>query len=275
MCIFQQPRWKRASHLYYICEHIDVTKKNFLVIWSIQNTMGCLVRQKVSHCWLIPWFPVSGTLACVVSPLERQKASRTKHRLPDFSFKPPPLPTLFSLLSLLPLSKDHYSPFCQRLGAIQDFSLSHTTSNSNYCQLDLQNIPRFLLFSHFHCTTQLGSQTQFHCVLAGGVPPHQQILRHQQCVNSIMTLSRDSIRFHRLRAQSYKIAPSAHILQMPDASPGYVHFWTTGPQIGDSNDPLQFRMPITSPGRHLYFWMTGYKSEVPTTPSLGLIDLLE
>lgn len=29
----------------------------------------------------------------------------------------------------------------------------------------------------------------------------------------------------------------------------------------------QFHTPVASPDRYLYFWPTGYKSEVPTTPS--------
>ena len=55
----------------------------------------------------------------------------------------------------------------------------------------------------------------------------------------------DSIRSHSLRPQSCKTA-------LP---------------------PLQ--MPITSPGCHLCFWPTGYRPEVPTTPFLGSINLLE
>ena len=58
-------------------------------------------------------------------------------------------------------------------------------------------------------------------------------------------LSRDSIMCHRLSVQSYKSWPR----------------------------PLQ--MLVTSPGCHLCFWPTGYKSEVPKTPSSGLINLLE
>ena len=34
-------------------------------------------------------------------------------------------------------------------------------------------------------------------------------------------------------------------------------------------------MPIASPRYYLYLWQTGYKSEVPMTPSLDLINLLE
>lgn len=46
-------------------------------------------------------------------------------------------------------------------------------------------------------------------------------------------------------------------------------------QTGASHDPLQFQMPITSPGCCLYFWPTGYKPEGPTTRSLCSINLLE
>ena len=35
------------------------------------------------------------------------------------------------------------------------------------------------------------------------------------------------------------------------------------------------QMPVTSPGCYLCFWPTGYKSEVPMTPSLDSINLLE
>ena len=58
-------------------------------------------------------------------------------------------------------------------------------------------------------------------------------------------LSGYSVRFHRLRAQSYKTAPPS-------------------PQ-----------MPISGTGCYQYFWPTSYKSEVPTTPSLSCINLLE
>ena len=34
-------------------------------------------------------------------------------------------------------------------------------------------------------------------------------------------------------------------------------------------------MPVTSPGCYLYFWPTGYKSELPTSPFLGSINLPE
>ena len=46
-------------------------------------------------------------------------------------------------------------------------------------------------------------------------------------------------------------------------------------KTGGLNNPLQLRLPIRSPGCHLHFWPTGSKSEVPTTPSLGSINLLE
>ena len=67
---------------------------------------------------------------------------------------------------------------------------------------------------------------------------HQQtILGHQKCVSKNSTwfchyLLRDSIRFHRLRVQSYKITTSLHThihtLQTPVANPGcYSCFWPT------------------------------------------------
>ena len=37
----------------------------------------------------------------------------------------------------------------------------------------------------------------------------------------------------------------------------------------------ELQMSVTRPGYHLYFWQTGYRSQVPTTASLDLIDLLE
>ena len=55
----------------------------------------------------------------------------------------------------------------------------------------------------------------------------------------------DSIRIHRSRAQSHKTLP-----------------------------PL-IKMPVTSTGYHPYFWPMGYRLEVPKTPSLVLINLLE
>ena len=53
---------------------------------------------------------------------------------------------------------------------------------------------------------------------------------------------------HRLKAQAYR---------------------TVGPH------PDLFQMPITSSSCHLCFSLIGYKLVVPTTPSLGLINLLE
>ena len=52
-------------------------------------------------------------------------------------------------------------------------------------------------------------------------------------------------------------------------------FLTHRLQIGGSSDPLQLRMLIASPGYYLYFWLIGCKSQVPMTPSLGSIKLLE
>ena len=55
----------------------------------------------------------------------------------------------------------------------------------------------------------------------------------------------DGIRFHRLRAECQQALP------------------------------VPFQTPITSPGYHLCYWLTGYKPGLPMTPSLGLINLLE
>ena len=46
-------------------------------------------------------------------------------------------------------------------------------------------------------------------------------------------------------------------------------------QMGSSSDSPHLRTPIANPSCHLYFWPTGYKSEVPTTSFLGSINLLE
>ena len=80
---------------------------------------------------------------------------------------------------------------------------------------------------------------------------HRAVLIYQQgvleCI-SIQTLStRDSIQACRLRPQSFKL----------------------------NSHPQTPQIPVKSPGCHLYFWPTGYKSEVPATPSLCLINLLE
>ena len=56
----------------------------------------------------------------------------------------------------------------------------------------------------------------------------------------------DSVRSHKLRAQSYKTGPAP---------------------------PLQ--IPVTSSGCYLCFWSTGYRLEVPMIPSLDWINLLE
>ena len=55
------------------------------------------------------------------------------------------------------------------------------------------------------------------------------------------------IRSHRLRAQSHETATYYPLLQMS----------------------------IESPGCYLCFWLTGYKSEIPKNPFLGLINFLE
>ena len=81
----------------------------------------------------------------------------------------------------------------------------------------------------------------------GGSPTHttSKILDTSwMCYNTTQfwhCLSRDSIRFHRLSVQVYKISPS----------------------------PLQ--MPAARPGCYLYSWLTSCKLEVPTISTLGLI----
>ena len=47
-------------------------------------------------------------------------------------------------------------------------------------------------------------------------------------------------------------------------------------QIGGCHDPvLGLQMPVSSPGFYLFFWPTGSKSDLPMTPSLGSVNLLE
>lgn len=98
-----------------------------------------------------------------------------------------------------------------------------------------------------NCSTGLlsgnsGTQTSNGCV--GGcfllTPPSWVSYSSTQFWHS---LPRDSLRSHKLKAQSYKTA-------------------STPPQV-----------PASSPGCHLCFWLTDYKLEVPMTFSLGLINL--
>lgn len=86
----------------------------------------------------------------------------------------------------------------------------------------------------------------------------------------------DSTRSHRLWVQSRKTSPTpslpTHFGQKQEAQA----LWTYD-QL-DTDWKFQWllwsRMPIASPGCCLNFWLTSYKSEVPTAPSLGLINLL-
>lgn len=94
-------------------------------------------------------------------------------------------------------------------------------------------------------------------------------------------LPADSIRFHTLKAQSHK-----NILhsRFQFASP-YCYLCLTNcvkiavSYLSSPATPLQPRglmqAPIASLGWYLYFWLTGCKLEVPTTRSLGSINLLE
>ena len=66
----------------------------------------------------------------------------------------------------------------------------------------------------------------------------------------------DSIRFHRLRGQSHKTAPRTHTLDTSQKPGLLTVLLTNQPQIGCSNDTLQLRMPMSSPGCHLYLLPT-------------------
>lgn len=48
---------------------------------------------------------------------------------------------------------------------------------------------------------------------------------------------------------------------------------STGKALSEDDPTLQ--IPVTRPVLYLYFWLTSYKSDVPTTPSFGLINLLQ
>ena len=73
----------------------------------------------------------------------------------------------------------------------------------------------------------------------------------------------DSIWFHRLRGQSHKTAPPTHSLDTSQ-KPGFLTVLLTNQlQIGCSNDTLQLRMPMSSPGCRLclsptiWLWIRG------------------
>ena len=89
------------------------------------------------------------------------------------------------------------------------------------------------------------------CVCVGGCFPYAKqfsdISWESYNSTQFWYLPEYSARSHRLRSQSYKTA----------------------------HPPAHFRHQIKSPGCHLCFWPINYKSEVPTTPYLGLINLLE
>ena len=84
-------------------------------------------------------------------------------------------------------------------------------------------------------------------------PPQNNSFQHQVDVlqfNSILTVSTGrELRSHRVRAQSHKSVPA----------------------IPPTPNPLTLQRP----GYHLHFWPTSYRLDVPITPSLGLIKLLE
>ena len=101
--------------------------------------------------------------------------------------------------------------------------------------------------------------TQFHCVCwwlaGGGVSPHQQqAMLWTQAGCPTIQLNVDTI-----------------YLEIVSDFTG----WGLSPTrlLSLRYSPLQ--MPVTSPCRYLFFWPTGYRSEVPTTPFLGSINLLQ
>lgn len=77
----------------------------------------------------------------------------------------------------------------------------------------------------------------------------------------------DSIRFPRLRVQSYQTCPTTHTSDAGCKPRLCTSDWLAAEE-GASN-PLQLKMLTASPGYHLFFSMAGYKAEVPMTPSLG------
>ena len=87
---------------------------------------------------------------------------------------------------------------------------------------------------------------------------------------------RDSIRFHRVRAQSHKT--TLHIRHQSQAQVVTlcIMLLNNKLQIEGSYDPFPgLQTPVASPHCYPYLWPTSYKSEVPMTPSLGSINLLE
>ena len=132
--------------------------------------------------------------------------------------------------------------------------------------------------SHEEFPTKLSSWTQFQC--GRRVAPQKTNISQdtsrvsENSTQFLCYLPEDSIRFHRLRVQSNKTTPpNTHTLQTPAASPGSQCFWPTSYRLDVPTTALQFRMPITSPGFHLYSWPTGYKSEILTPlPCIRLIS---
>ena len=79
------------------------------------------------------------------------------------------------------------------------------------------------------------------------------------------------------------LTPTSNCLVPAECLAVYINSETTYPEILSDctvkgsvpcdRPPLQ--MPVSSPGCYLCFWPTGSKFQVPTTPSLGSINLLE
>ena len=111
-------------------------------------------------------------------------------------------------------------------------------------------------------------------------PHHQQAILWIQLTalqfNSTGTLCYllgDSIRFHRLRGQSHKTAPPIDTLDTSQKPGLLTVLLTNQPQIGCSNDTLQLRMPMSSPGCHLMmsYPPSGYESGVCLQCSSNLL----
>ena len=103
------------------------------------------------------------------------------------------------------------------------------------------------------------------------------IFQHQlsalQC-NSFLTLHVDSIRFHRSKVQSHKTVPGPTLsdgCHNPRLSPVLL---TDRPQMGASNYHTPWVSQASCKCCNLYFWSTGYKSEIPCLGSIHLLERL-
>ena len=90
----------------------------------------------------------------------------------------------------------------------------------------------------------------------GGLPHQQAMLWHQPSVlwfNSIRTLP------------PWTMSQIPQVKDQPRKTPFLI----------SPSPTAHFQTPITSPGCYLYFWPAGYRSEVPTTLSTGLVNVRE